>query len=271
MVGGVCGTTCSSSVFRLLIWMSGVIKEGSVTRDGWSVGGGGTNRAVFTHPSRSPRGHIYEPLRNKTPDSGPSLSRTAKQKKRTETRLTVSKYASNDNIRDIKKKRGTMTFRPDPQAIFWNATVLQSLYMSILNRWLRWLTFPDVRLCYLFPACVGDHGERQIDLLFRKASVRVPRERQSHLTTDQQSLSLPFLCYRSSCVCKFIDKTTLYTMCVYAGINQKCRHRSWLRKWSRIIKREDLSFFSQFRFFIYWLATSYQIWGKCVLILLKIC
>lgn len=80
MVGGVCGATCSSSVFRLLIWMSGVIKEGSVTRDGRSVRGGGTNRAVFTHPSRSPRGHIYEPLRNKTADSGPSLSRTAKQK-----------------------------------------------------------------------------------------------------------------------------------------------------------------------------------------------
>lgn len=115
-----------------------MIKEGSVTRDGRSVGGGGTNRAVFTHPSRSPRGHIYEPLQNKTPDSGPSLSRTVKQKKKlTETHLTVSKYASSDNIRDIKKKCGAMTFRPDPQAIFWNATVLQSLYMSILNRWLR--------------------------------------------------------------------------------------------------------------------------------------
>lgn len=115
--------------------------------------------------------------------------------------------------------------------------------MSILNRWLRWLTFPDVRLCYLFPACVGVHGERQIDLPFRKASAGVPRECQSHLTTDQQSLSLPFLCYRSSRVCKFIDKTTLYTTRVYAGINQKCCHGSWLRKWSRIIKREDWSFF----------------------------
>lgn len=55
--------------------------KGGDGNEGWTERWrGGANHAVFTHPCRSPRGHVYEPLRNKTPDRGPSLSITAKQK-----------------------------------------------------------------------------------------------------------------------------------------------------------------------------------------------
>ncbi len=77
-----------------------------------------------------------------------------------------------------------MVFRPDTE----EATVLQSFHASVLNRWLRWLTFPDVRVYYLFPACVGARGERQIDLRLEKLQPEI-QENVNHTSPLTANLS----------------------------------------------------------------------------------
>lgn len=94
-----------------------------------------------------------------------------------------------------------------------------------------WRTLP------LFIPCLCRSPWRTADWLAVSKSIS-RRSKRTSITPHfwpAISLSVPFLCYRSSCVCKFIDKTTLYTTCVYAGINQRCRHWSWFRKWSWLI------------------------------------
>lgn len=99
----------------------------------------------------------------------------------------------------------------------------------------------------LFISCLCRSSRRAADwLAFGKTSAGVPRERQSHLTADRQSLLAISLLSLLLAVYVNSDKMTLYAMSIHAGINQRCHHQNVLGKLNRILKREDWYFFLQF-------------------------
>lgn len=125
------------------------------------------------------------------------------------------------------------------------ATVLRSFHTSVLNRWSRWLTFPDVRVYYLFPACVGAQESGGLTWRLEKHQTEF-RENVNHtsvLTANLSPCRFSTIATVSS-VCKSTDKTTLYTTYVHAGINQRCCHQNAFGKLNRIVKREDCKFFN---------------------------
>lgn len=102
------------------------------------------------------------------------------------------------------------------------ATVLRSFHTSVLNRWSRWLTFPDVRVYYLFPACVGAQESGGLTWRLEKHQTEF-RENVNHTSVLAANLSP---CHFSavataSCVCTVTDIMTLYATSIHAGINQR--------------------------------------------------
>lgn len=214
----VCRYTCISSVFRLLIWMSGVIKGDSGTKDGLTVQSSRTRpgalEAAFMNLSEIKR------------QTAAHHSLEQWSRKRKETRITVSKYASSDNIRDI--------------VVLWFSGLTRRRYLGMLqfsgvcmrlflaDDW-RFLTYASA----IYSLLVSESMENgRLTCCFEKHQPEI-QENIKHTSLLTGNLSLRAISLLSVQLC--IDKTTLYTTCVYAGINQRSRHWSWFRKWSWII------------------------------------